>query len=327
MIDINSFCKKVGSSFNLAQGPGGNISYKEKGVLWIKASGKWLENANKENIFVPVKQEGLIESLKRGDYVTKKEIIKKTLPKASIEISLHAILPFKYVIHLHIISILKFLVRKNYIKEIEKITNKEFNASYIDYVKPGPDLAWKMEKEIINAGQKKIYFLQNHGVVICSDSLLEIDKIINKLEITFKPYFHELEYNFNKKINSPNSDYSFIYPEKYNYLAYNLFNKIFDSWALYPDHLVFLGTSPNIFDSVKEAKIEMMNNACEYLIVKDYGVLVKKNISLSSIMHLKIYTEIINNQLKSRDLSLLNVKQVSELVNWDAELYRKNVMI
>ena len=50
---IKAFCKKIGSNSLLVQGAGGNISWKEDDVLWIKASGMWLIDAVKENIFVP----------------------------------------------------------------------------------------------------------------------------------------------------------------------------------------------------------------------------------------------------------------------------------
>lgn len=49
-----SFCARVGSELAWVQGPGGNASLKDRGVLWIKASGTWLSQALVEPIFVPV---------------------------------------------------------------------------------------------------------------------------------------------------------------------------------------------------------------------------------------------------------------------------------
>ena len=51
---INDLCADLGKDRLLVQGSGGNVSWKEDGVLWVKGSGTCLANADKENIFVPV---------------------------------------------------------------------------------------------------------------------------------------------------------------------------------------------------------------------------------------------------------------------------------
>jgi rhamnose utilization protein RhaD (predicted bifunctional aldolase and dehydrogenase) len=43
----------------LTQAAGGNTSIKSDGVLWVKASGKWLARAEDEQIFVPVDLAGV----------------------------------------------------------------------------------------------------------------------------------------------------------------------------------------------------------------------------------------------------------------------------
>ena len=53
-LSIGEYCEWIGSNPLLVQGAGGNISWKEGDVLWVKASGMWLIDATKENIFVPV---------------------------------------------------------------------------------------------------------------------------------------------------------------------------------------------------------------------------------------------------------------------------------
>ena len=45
---------RVGRDMTLVQGAGGNTSVKEGDVLWVKASGAWLSEADKRDIFVPV---------------------------------------------------------------------------------------------------------------------------------------------------------------------------------------------------------------------------------------------------------------------------------
>ena len=44
---------ELGKDHMLVQSAGGNTSFKKDEKMWIKASGKWLSNAKKEDIFNP----------------------------------------------------------------------------------------------------------------------------------------------------------------------------------------------------------------------------------------------------------------------------------
>jgi len=54
----------IGSDINLIQATGGNISFKNSKILWVKASGKKLKNAKVENIFVPINLSSVISNNK-----------------------------------------------------------------------------------------------------------------------------------------------------------------------------------------------------------------------------------------------------------------------
>ena len=75
----------LGSNPLLVQASSGNTSAKLKGVLWIKASGKWLAQAAKEDTFLPVPLDGVIASIRRNEEVR--------VAGASIETAMHAVLP------------------------------------------------------------------------------------------------------------------------------------------------------------------------------------------------------------------------------------------
>ena len=51
---ISKLSAKIGKDLSLIQGGGGNTSIKEEDSMWVKASGKWLSDAETENIFVSV---------------------------------------------------------------------------------------------------------------------------------------------------------------------------------------------------------------------------------------------------------------------------------
>ena len=57
---------RVGRDMSLVQGAGGNTSVKEGDILWVKASGAWVSEADKRDIFVPVDLPGALRALGQG---------------------------------------------------------------------------------------------------------------------------------------------------------------------------------------------------------------------------------------------------------------------
>src|SRR4051794_32735812 len=93
---------RIGRNLNLIQAGGGNTSLKDGETLWIKASGKWLVNAEHDDMFVPVPFSDILRSLSTGDerfpeYSTRSG----TLLRPSVETTMHAVLPHRVVVHVH----------------------------------------------------------------------------------------------------------------------------------------------------------------------------------------------------------------------------------
>ena len=147
--DINQFLSasaEIGKNFNLIQGAGGNTSYKCRDSLFIKASGFKLKNSLEKNIFVEVNYKELNKALveKRNDPL-KNSWDSKTKMKPSIETSMHSILPFKYIFHVHCLNTLSWLVRKNFEKEFKELFKNE-NYKVVKYTKPGITLTGEIQK-------------------------------------------------------------------------------------------------------------------------------------------------------------------------------------
>ena len=66
---LNSFAALIGSDRNLTQGPGGNISLKEDGRIWIKASGTHLKDALLKPIFVGLDLVEARQNISNGDEI------------------------------------------------------------------------------------------------------------------------------------------------------------------------------------------------------------------------------------------------------------------
>ena len=73
---LAGYCAEIGHDRLLVQAAGGNASWKEGGTLWVKASGTWLAEAQKKDIFLPVDLEHLTDGMARGDYDLAPKVIR-----------------------------------------------------------------------------------------------------------------------------------------------------------------------------------------------------------------------------------------------------------
>ena len=113
-----------------------------------------------------------LNSIKKNIENEKKWIYYKSASYPSIETTMHAIINKKYIVHLHSISVLSYAILKNGEKLLESKL-KGMKWIWIKYKKPGLNLAKEIEKKM--SDDINIYILQNHGIIIASDTLTKIN--------------------------------------------------------------------------------------------------------------------------------------------------------
>src|SRR5215472_4034851 len=86
---LRKLSARIGSDPLLTQASTGNSSIKLEGVLWIKASGKWMADAMREDILVPLNLAEVKDWLKRNVDPADRHM------RASIETAMHAVLPHR----------------------------------------------------------------------------------------------------------------------------------------------------------------------------------------------------------------------------------------
>ena len=91
--------QRVGNDPLLTQASTGNSSAKLDGVLWIKATGKWMADAVREDILVPLNLADVRECLRRHLDPAER------YPSASVETAFHATLPHRMVLHVHCVVV------------------------------------------------------------------------------------------------------------------------------------------------------------------------------------------------------------------------------
>ena len=206
MIEIEKLVevsRRYGADNRYVIAGGGNTSYKDDRMLWVKASGHALATIE-ENGFA-VLDRSLLGFMGEKEYshdpAVREAEVKKDLAAAcltpdrrpSVETSLHNCMNFKYVVHLHPTLVNGLMCSVNVAGECARLFP---DALYVEYTDPGYTL-FKKVYDRINAYKKEhgkepqVIFLQNHGVFVGADTTEEIGvvyaSITAKLEAAVAP--------------------------------------------------------------------------------------------------------------------------------------------
>ena len=336
-VSVKQFCAKIGKNSLLVQGAGGNVSWKDSNVLNVKASGKWLANAESENIFVSVSLDNLNSRFKEGNFAVKPVVLSDQSLRPSIEILLHAMMPQPVVVHVHAVEVLALLVRDNCTDVIDSKLGNTIDWAIVDYVKPGEELASEVFRVLQEKPELKLIFLKNHGIVIGGSNVEDVDATLSDL---VKHFLTEISTDKPDRIIPCSKDTLSVLKE-YGYTpAYRvclhslaldsfLITCLEEKWALFPDHVVFLGPEPvvGVLGEVKKTLSQDGTFRPPYLFVKNIGVFQHQSLSKAQEDQLVCYLEVLLRQSAVTDLICLSDSDIDQLLNWDAEKYRQSISI
>ncbi|MCH9853153.1 MAG: class II aldolase/adducin family protein [Alphaproteobacteria bacterium] len=317
--ELCDYCVKLGADRLWVQGAGGNISFKQNDILTVKASGTWLAHANQKNIFTNINYHHLREALDNKDFTVTPQMLETGQLKPSIETLMHGLMRHKIVLHLHAIESLAWLVRPQPQDIFTTKLAKICRFAMVPYAKPGAKLAEQIADALANNPDANVVFLQNHGIVIGGESIKEIDDLLQRI--------HTVLSNEARSIKipdaippSPHHAYQPIMPHSLHGLVYDdlLWHLINTAWALYPDHVVFLGAVPKIYQ--ENQKID--NDDAELIFIKNHGIFSNKKFTAIKQAQLQCYYDVLIRQNADTPLQTLTDAQIAELLNWDAEHYR-----
>ena len=321
----------------LTQGAGGNTSIKQNGVLWIKASGTWLSEADTKDIFVPVDIATVLRRLEAGeDDCTGNAILGDDERRASIEGPVHAVLPQRVVIHLHCVRTIAYAVR------IDGPASSAVKLDglpwiWVPYCRPGAPLA-RIIKDLLRAGggRPDILILENHGLVVCGET---VDAAMNCLQVVRdRLSVKSTAVSIARPVRRPSAlaAYRWSDDEMIERLAFDaLARAIATKGVLYPDHMVFLGPA---FPEVRSGEdiasaLERWRTAFGvppvYLVVPDVGVLIAESAVHNAVAMLQclglVTAWLSSDNIAPENLRYLSAMDTAELVNWDAEVYRQKL--
>ncbi|MGJ4931130.1 class II aldolase/adducin family protein [Bradyrhizobium sp. HKCCYLS2038] len=327
---LRAMSARVGRNMLLVQGAGGNSSLKDDDVLWVKASGTWLSDADDKDIFVPVLLPAAREALARDD-----ERIPLAAPgplRASIETSLHALLPHRIVLHVHAVNTIVWAARRD--------ARDEFAARlaglswrYVDYVHPGLPLA-RAVSAIVAREHVDVLILGNHGLVVGADSSEAAEALVHDVETRLALPVRATPAGDETALRRlcAGTDYRLPHDASCHGLATDPFSRaVATGGSLYPDHVVFLGPGlPTVEGS--EALATMLARAEASglpapvaALAPGLGAIIRNDATPGAEAMLSCLALVTSRLPLSADITYLSSQHEQMLLNWDAERYRQQL--
>ena len=284
--EVVNLATALGSDSRITQGPGGNVSMKDNGVLWVKASGAQMAFANSQAIFVPIDLQDARNKI-RDDSVGFVNLYSESSLRPSIETAMHAIIDAPFVAHVHSLGSLSVSALKD-LEFATKLVRSVCKISVIPYVKPGIELAKSIENSL--DVDSSALLLGNHGLTVWGESPGQCQELITKLEIVWRS-------RMGGQVRV--GEYEWI--------------KILLGGALFPDELIFLGDESFHFNPLARDIFGLLT---------DIGLQKIQN-ALWLVDFLKVLEEVARSRATIDEMRYLTELECSELLNWDAEKFRR----
>ncbi len=233
MLDpIIDFAHRWGDDPFLIQGPGGNLSQKDSGRLWIKGSGFDWKSISKTKGMVEVNVESFLSAAEKAacekDYADAVGAARVDLMDArpSMELGFHALLPQKYVIHVH--SLVGILLDWSFSSSLgagiqDWLAEQGVRCVQIPVCMPGLELMKEFQQRLSEFSAEPIVlaFMESHGLVWAGNDLTQIERIADSFEKKLRELFRTER--FPLPISHNNGDYDFSSWENFNWPTQALF--------------------------------------------------------------------------------------------------------
>jgi rhamnose utilization protein RhaD (predicted bifunctional aldolase and dehydrogenase) len=333
MQDLIALAASLGRDPLVVQGPGGNISLKQDGVMWVKASGTWMMEAESRSILIPVDFAAVLDGLAAGDPAceTCSSFVRNDLTRSalrpSIETTLHAVMPRKVVVHVHCVETISIACLSDAANRLAA-SLQGLNWTFVPYVRPGASLGRAMV-EHMGTGTN-IVVLGKHGLVVAGDTVKEAAQLRAEVSRRLARVARAAPRVDREKLRRAQGDgYSPAEDDALHAIATDPVSlAAARCGSLYPDHVVFLG--PGIIEtegaeSAADAARRAGHPDAPMVIVPGAGVLLHST-ATSSARALALCLADVTCRLASDDaIDPLSPADEAQLLNWDAEKYRQSL--
>lgn len=327
--------RRIGADAALVQGAGGNTSLKRDGVLWVKASGRWLARAAEEPMFVPLDLAALHTGIDAGDDTAAvRAVIAAQCPaglRASIETSLHALLPHPVVLHAHSVAALAWLVCEGIDAPLGALLHG-LRWARLPYVRPGLSLTLAVRDRLRNDAVD-VLLLDNHGIVVGADTPVGAEALLRDVHARLD------------RVRPPRAGDGFAAAtllatalERTGYrlpadpachaLALDAAACRFAAGgAPWPDHVVFLGAGLPVLDPADRQQpwlARLAESGAPAVIVAGAGVLVHRSLDVGGQAMLRCLADVALRLPADAAVRYLPGDEVQALQHWEAERFRRS---
>ncbi len=324
---VIEFCAELGADALLVQGAGGNVSWKAGETLWVKASGAWLADACVRNIFVPVDLPDLRLAISTGEFSAPPKVQGATDLRPSIETMLHGLMPHAVVVHVHAVEVLALLVRSTALQELKLRLGDALAWVSVGYHKPGAELAAGIHGALQMCPDASVVFMKNHGLVVGGAHVEEVRQRLNTVVALLTQICQDGLGE--KAAASERVDYAALPDTAVQALALDdaLFRRLATDWALYPDHVVFLGSAAHTFESWNSFAQSRLPQVPlpDLVFIRHGGVYVTSAFSCAKAVQLRCYYDVLVRQPRDAVIDAMTQQQIAQVLNWDSEKYRQQL--
>lgn len=315
---LSTATARWGDDVLLTQSAGGNTSVKYGTRLLVKASGYRLRDAANRDIFVEVDLAEALAMVAGGPAPTAPGDPRR----ASIETSLHAIMPQRFVVHLHMIPLIAIAIRQDARAVLtERLAGLRWGM--VGYQKPGPDLAAAVADLVRTEPDLDVVVLANHGLVVAADTVEAAQALVAdvfaRVEVRVPP-LPDADARL-PAIAAACDAVPVVQPAAHRLAFDPRLAKLAAAGSYYPDHVVFLG------HAVRQAGDAPASDrpAGKLILIPGVGCALSAGQPGDADEMAACLAEVLARVPVGAPLATLTAAQEQALVDWDAEKYRQQL--
>jgi rhamnose utilization protein RhaD (predicted bifunctional aldolase and dehydrogenase) len=317
----------------LVQGPGGNISLKRDGVMWVKASGTWMMDAMTQSILVPVDIAAVLAGLAARDprcetcsAFVRHDLLASPL-RPSIETTLHTVMPQKVVVHVHCVETIAQACLSD---ALERLVTPlaGLDWAFVPYARPGVSLAREMAEHLHR--ETNVVVLGKHGLVIAGDTVAEAAQLRADVSRRLaRPTRPRPTVDRKSLRRFEGAGYCIADDEVLHTIATDSVSlAVARRGSLYPDHVVFLG--PGIVEiegaeTAADAAHRFGRPAAPLVVAPGRGVLMHDAATASARALARCLADVAGRLSGHDRIDPLTAADEADLLDWDAEKYRQSL--
>jgi len=311
---------KIGNDPLLTQATTGNASIKLNGLLWIKASGKWMADALSEDFLVPLDLDVVRDCVRRKMDPTER------YRRASLETAMHAALQHRVVLHVHCVNSIAWAVRQDATHQLQQKL-EGLRWQWVPYVASGLALAGAIERALSVSADTDLLVLGNHGLVIGGADCRAVEDLLGEVRrrLTIPARrAHPADYAVLAEIADR---WSWDLPDDDDVHALGtdpISRMILSGGILYPCQAIFSSaSSAKLFRSVSGDWEESENRARPFLIIQERGVIFSRAMTTAERAMISGLAQVVQRIPANAPLRYLTEADLSDIANNLTHRYRE----